>query len=361
MRRGTPPAAYLLAYAMPLRKINLTGKRPGRIPQLDAAEAKALILDGRGWSNKDRNSAYDKLSGDQLFELLGSWSPIVRDRAAMALGRRKDTPVPALVKMLDSPRLEARYGACQALGQLKGAAAPAVPALRKCLKDKDLWLRVEAAEALAGIGEPGDGSPSGTSRNAREGPVKRRPAGDGAALPELPWSSEPCSSARSTVWIAMLLQRRRDCGTPQSGRPVPRRRSAASIRSCPTRRSNRCCRRSMRRSSHPLRAASCLPAECVLQGIEVFAKHKIREGMPLCFDVMEIQNWGKAGRIPRCLGALKLYGAAAKPMLPRLRQLEKDLAAHDEAKNLKPHLEKTRELINYIENATGPVELRSLN
>jgi hypothetical protein len=59
---------YLLAYAMPLKKIYLTGKRPGVTPQLDAAAAQALILDGRGWDNKDRHSAYDKLSAEQLLE-----------------------------------------------------------------------------------------------------------------------------------------------------------------------------------------------------------------------------------------------------------------------------------------------------
>ena len=106
---------YLLAYAMPLKKIYLTGKRPGVTPQLDAAAAQALILDGRGWDNKDRNSAYDKLSAEQLLERLGSWSPVVRERAAMALGRRKDVSVPPLVKMLESPALNSRYGACQAL------------------------------------------------------------------------------------------------------------------------------------------------------------------------------------------------------------------------------------------------------
>ncbi|MFT5108375.1 MAG: hypothetical protein ACI9UA_004019, partial [Pseudoalteromonas tetraodonis] len=51
--------AYLLAYAMPLKKIYLTGKRPAKIPQIDAKEAEQLIRDGRGWTNKDRNSAYD--------------------------------------------------------------------------------------------------------------------------------------------------------------------------------------------------------------------------------------------------------------------------------------------------------------
>ena len=106
---------YLLAYAMPLKKINLTGKRPGVTPQLDAAAAQALILDGRGWDNKDRHSAYDKLSEEQLLERLGSWSPVVRERAAMALGRRQEVSVPPLVKMLESPALYSRYGACQAL------------------------------------------------------------------------------------------------------------------------------------------------------------------------------------------------------------------------------------------------------
>ncbi len=82
--------AYLLAYAMPLEKIYLTGKRPAKIPQLDDGAAQQLIRDGRGWSNKDRNSAYDQLDIDALIDRLASWSPVVRERAAMALGRRRD-------------------------------------------------------------------------------------------------------------------------------------------------------------------------------------------------------------------------------------------------------------------------------
>ena len=145
---------YLLAYAMPLKKIYLTGKRPGIAPQLSAAAAQALILDGRGWSNKDRYGAYDKFGDEELLECLANWSPVVRERAAMALGRRKDAPFPALLKMLESPSLDARYGACQALAMLKGAAAPAVSALRQTLRHQDLWLRIKAADALAAIGQP---------------------------------------------------------------------------------------------------------------------------------------------------------------------------------------------------------------
>jgi hypothetical protein len=146
--------AYLLAYAMPLKKIHLTGKKSGAVPQLDAAAAQAIVSDGRGWSNKDRNSFYDALSDEQLLERLRNWSPIVRERAAMALGRRKSAPVAALIEMLDASSLDARYGACQGLIFLRGRAAPALDALLKTLRHEDLWLRIKAAEALAAIGAP---------------------------------------------------------------------------------------------------------------------------------------------------------------------------------------------------------------
>ncbi len=146
--------AYLLAYAMPLKKLYLTGKKPSAVPQLNAVTAKAIVSDGRGWTNKDRNSFYDALSDDQLFQHLHSWSPIVRERAAMALGRRKTASAAPLIALLASPSLDARYGACQGLIFLRGRAAPAVDALQKTLNDPDLWLRIKAAEALAAIGAP---------------------------------------------------------------------------------------------------------------------------------------------------------------------------------------------------------------
>jgi HEAT repeat protein len=146
--------SYLLAYAMPLKKVYFTVKKADAVPQLDAAAAQSLILDGRGWNNKDRNRFYDTLSDDQLIERLRSWSPVVRERAAMALGRSKNAPVAPLIEMLDSPSIEARYGACQGLIFLRGRGAPAVDALQKTLTHEDLWLRIKAAEALAAIGAP---------------------------------------------------------------------------------------------------------------------------------------------------------------------------------------------------------------
>ena len=52
---------------------------------------------------------------------------------------------------------------------------------------------------------------------------------------------------------------------------------------------------------------------------------------------------------------------AAKPLRPRLRQLEKDLSAHSEAKGLQPKIARLHSLIQSIETATGTVELRGLD
>ena len=98
-----------------------------------------------------------------------------------------------------------------------------------------------------------------------------------------------------------------------------------------------------------------------MSGIELLAKHRIKEGMPLCIQIMEIHKWGKKKRITRCLETLRTYGAAAKAVLPQLRQLEKDLLAHREARMLRPMIEQTQALIKDIENATGTVDLRSID
>ena len=87
---------YLLAYAMPLKKIYLTGKRPGVAPQLDAAAAQALILDGRGWRQQ---GPQQRLRQTQRRPTLGTPRQLVaggpragRDGAGPAQGGLRSTP-----------------------------------------------------------------------------------------------------------------------------------------------------------------------------------------------------------------------------------------------------------------------------
>ena len=348
--------ANLIAYAMPLKKILLTGKKPGGIPQLDATQAQAVALDGRGWDNKNRNGAYDALTPDQLLEALGSWSPIVRDRAAMALSRRKDAPVDVLVKNLNSPELTARLGACDALAYMKSAEA--VPALTALLDHEDMWLRVKAAQALAAIGEPAMPTLPKLLAMLAKGPSEKDPRGMeqrylcfavfGTMLKQ---SIEGIDRdlLREAVTAGLLNQDGRARGsvggvygqfTYEEIKPLLPAIHAAIV--------------------NPAPSGEMFAAGIRLSGLELFAKHRIREGLPLCIDVMEIDKWGKKDRIGRCLQILAMYGYAAKSELPRLKQLEKDLTAHGEAKGLEPQIATLRNLIAKLEKDGEPVELRSL-
>ena len=146
--------SYLLGFTYPLKKTYLTGRKPSTAPQVSRSAAASLINDGRGWTSKDRTSYYDKMSTAQLLKRLSSWSPTVRERAAMALGRKRDNITRQLIRMLRSRKLYAQYGACQAVKMQRGRAVDAVPALLKTFNSDDMWLRILSAEALAGIGEP---------------------------------------------------------------------------------------------------------------------------------------------------------------------------------------------------------------
>ncbi len=315
--------AYLLAYAMPLKKIHLTGKRPSALPQLDAAASEALIADGRGWSNKDRNSAYDKLDEEGLLSRLGSWSPVVRERAAMALARRKPAPVSELVTMLDSPQLESRYGACQALALLKGAAAPAVPALKNTLQHGDLWLRVKAADALASIGRPAM-----------------------SAVPELlkmlakaPSENDPRAMEQRYLCFALFNQRDGMLGRSLEG--VDRESLYAAVRAglCNDDGRARGSIGSVYRNLSYKEIEPLLPAiyraviesapsgimfadEIRVEGLRLLAQHHVQEGIGACVAYTRAQNpWASERRTPELMKILLEYGAHAKSIVPDLEQI----------------------------------------
>lgn len=178
--RWDATGAYLLALAMPRKTLWLTGKQPSVLKPFDADTVASLLRDGRGWSNVDRKSAYDALDPLELLKRLASWSPAVRERAAMALARGShDHPLPidALIEMLDSPSIHARYGACEALKSARDKAAPAVPALIKQLDHEDLWLRCLAADALAHVGEAASSAIPILLERLTKGPTEHDPRG----------------------------------------------------------------------------------------------------------------------------------------------------------------------------------------
>ncbi len=350
---------FLLAYAMPLKNIWLTGKRPSVAPQLDAVSAQKIILAGRGWTNKDRNSAYDKLDPDSLLESLGNWSPIVRERAAMALARRKKVPIDPIIKMIDSTSLYNRYGACQALAHVKTSSPQAVIALRKQLKHEDLWLRVKAAEALAHIGQPAMGALPELLTMIAKGPTPEDPRAMEQRYLSFAVFGKLLKKSLDGV-DETLLQKAIVAGLQnQDGRArgtiggIYQKLSYEKIKP-------------LLPAIHeaivtPAPSGIMFASGVRVSGLEVLATHRIKEGLPLCLEVMELTKWGKNGRIKRCLDALEKYGPAAKPLLLKLKKLEEDLSSHREKKMLKAHTERVRKIIQSLEKTTDKIELRSID
>ena len=294
-----------------------------------------------------------------MLDALGSWSPAVRERAALAIARRKgEKPVAMLVEMLASQSLTARYGACLALQMMKDAAAPAVPALKELLGHPDLWLRIQAAEALGGIGQP--------AMVALPALLER------LALP--PNRDDPRGMEQrflcSVVFNQMLKKSLEGVDAAELRKAI-----LAGLKNEDGRARGEVARvydqldyEQIKPLLPAIREAIVTPAPggemfadgVRLAGVKLLAKHRIKEGMDLSFQILNLEDWGKQNRIKQILATLKVYGGAAKPILPRLRQLEKDLKAHPEARMLQPLAAECAELIRSIENAAPEEELGSL-
>jgi hypothetical protein len=279
----------------------------------------------------------------------------------MALAEHKNDPIPQLIPMLNDGELHTRLGACQALIMLKKRAAPAVPALTNALDSDDLWLRIKAVEALASIGE--------------------------AAIPTVPQiltmlaSNDPKQDPRGMQqrYLCFALFQSRTGMLRQSLEGVDRDALYLAIRAGLGNEDGRArgALASVYKNLSFEEIEPLLPAiyQAVIEpapsgimfadgirmsGLEILAKHRIEEGVSLCLDIMGIDRWGKKNRISKCLNTLQLYGGAAKPMLPRLEQLEKQLRAHKESKSLQQQIDLVSQTKTLIESDGHPPTLRSL-
>ena len=356
--------AYLLGYARPLKKTVLTGRTANPSALLDPATARALIDDGRGWDNKDRHSFYDRLATSELLDRLGSWSPIVRERAADALARRPDPPVDALIARLDSASTETRVGACQALESLRDAAAPAVPVLRRTLQHDDLWLRIRAATALAAIGAPAlPALPEMLERIAR-GPSPEDPRGMeqrfiASAIFRKMLGREASLNGVDRTHLRTAIARglQNEDGQARSNvSEIYRHLSFEEIEPLlPA---------VLEAVRQPAPSGEMFADGVRLNGLKVLARHRIREGISAGADYLRSQNpWASEHRTPEILEILTAYGAAAREVLPHLRDTatlfengEPDFPRHLSSRKARA----VREAITTIEAATEAPELREL-
>lgn len=358
--------AYLLGYAQALQKTYLTGRKASVAPRIDRTTAESLLNDGRGWSNKDRNSFYDSLTTEQLIERLSSWSPTIRERAAMALGRSQDDVAARLLELLDSSNLDTQYGVCQALKLQRGRATAAVPALTRTLHADDLWLRILAAEALAGIGNP--------ARSAVPAMLERLAKSDS--------KNDPRNMEQR--YLSFALFNRRDGLLGRSVEGVDRQLLIKAVRAGLQNEDGRA-RGSIGSVYENLSFTELKPLLPAIQqaivepspsgimfsdgiqtaGLKLFARHHISEGIELLAAYARHQKkHGSQKRIGDIMKMLEGYGTHAKRVIPQLRATATyfENEETDFPKSLSREKARiVRETISKIEASTDDPRLIDLN
>ena len=314
---------YLLSYAMPLKKIYLTGKQSSIVKKLDLRSAESLILDGYGWNNMDRHSYYDNLEDKELLRRLSSWSPVVRERAAIALGRRKETVSNQLVRLLKTEDLHTRYGACQAIKMQRERGSVAVPILRQVFHASDLWLRILAAEALAGIGDP--------AKTVVPEMLTR--------LTQYDELNDPRNMEQRYVSFALFDRRNGLVGKSLAG--VDRNLLIQAVRSGLLNQDGRS-RGSIgsvyenltydeikpllpdiyQAIKDPSPSGIMFSDVIRMRGLELFTKYRIEEGLELLVDYSRNQKkHGSEKRIFKVMEMIKSYGTHSKSMISRLESV----------------------------------------
>ena len=314
--------AYLLAYAMPLKKLYLTGKGKSSVPPISMAKAQQLLDDGRGWTRKDNNSFYDKLSTEQLFERLSSWSPVVRERAAAALGRRKDDVMSRLIDLLGAPNLYSQYGACQAIKMQKARGSVAVSALLKAYESDDLWLRILIGQALAGIGEPAKPAiPQLLTRLAMPAPKNDPRKMEQRFLSSSLFDKRGLiGNSLKGVDRTLLLKAVRATLQNEDGRA---RLSVTTVYANLSDEEIKPLLPAILQAVVEPAPSGIMFADGIrLEGLRVLTKHRVKEAIEACVQYAQTQNhWASEKRTPQLMEILLSYGAHAKPMIPKLKKL----------------------------------------
>jgi len=363
--------AYILTCALPLGKLYLTGKGTSAENELTGDALRGVVEAGRGFQcwRWRRKELYDDKTKAQLLADLESWSPAVRERAALALAKNPGDVVPELIGLLSRGDRNAQYGACQALGVLKERAAPAVDALTKRLSDSDVWLRIQAATALACIGEPARKAADELLRlSVREDPGDPREITQRYLCFCLFYADRYRRSVgllsksldgvdRRLLYPAVEKLLRNDDGWARSTiASVYKNLSYEEIRPLlPA-----ICRAVV----EPAPSGMMYASNIRLAGLELLAKHRIREGIRACVVFARDQNpWASEKRTPKIMGILTSYGSAAKEVIPDLEELAK---FYETQPNFPRNLSRdkaavVRETIKAIKAATDQPPLRRLD
>ena len=325
--------SYLLGFAMPLKSLRLTGRKPFVVPPLNAAQTAEVIAAGRDFAYRGDANLFEKRTTEQLLAGLQSWSPFVRGRSAAALGKRDGDHLPVLLEMLTGQNRDARYGAIEALGALGPRADAAAPQLRALLTNSDVWVQCLAAAALPELGP--DARKASVSDllalTARTNPADPRRQAvryasfslfspfPGARGPRsiLAQSLDGVDRAKLIPAVQSLLVHEDSVPRSAAGKAFNNLTDKDLVALLPD----------IARAIERIAPSNEMFGDGVrLAGLDLLSRLQIREGIALCVSVIEPDRWGMKDRMKGCLKSLQNYGTHAKDVLPQLRKTRSYLA-----------------------------------
>jgi len=322
-------AAQVLANALPLRKLYITGKDPDKSLWLSDAEVDEAIAAGR-WHWAD----YSRINTEKLIEELDCWSPGAREWIAEELGRRDGRVVPLLLNALSSKSADRRAGACAALGYQGERAASALPALVKALSDRESPVRVAASYAIMRIGKPGrEAIPDmlkAVVNLPKEGPLQ-------PTLQALSYSlGAPPVNTAPLYFVGMLPQ------TPEGENPLDgidrdvlypafarlASDDSARVRDCGVYMLHYFSRDDVKAMAQEIYDLvrelapnfGMFARRARGHGLDVLARHQIADGVAWTVDAITWQGWGWKMISPHHWQVLQAYGNTARNQLPWLKQ-----------------------------------------
>ena len=358
----SPNACYVLTYALPLKKLCITGKDANTAYALSLQEVEQTIASGRF----DMDSK--KMTPLQLVAAFRDWSPIARSWAAAELATRPEAKamVPELLKMAEGQDAHVRQGACETLGYLK--APEALPVFARLLVHSDRWLRYKAAAAIKEMG----GAASAIAADALKALAKTA-----EPLQPISWADPlqlaqgqlaealfygPIASGLNAVDPNVVYPAIRAVSTNAGG--MARMRLKGYFE-------NRLTLEDVRALAPDLLAASesRAPADTMfcqeirMGAVAALSKYHFQEGIrALALLLKNINGHGSDTRIPILLKQITSYGSAAKVVVPDLKEFI-TIIRNGEVPNHPVNLKKvsdTEAAIKAIEAATTQPELRSI-
>jgi hypothetical protein len=361
----SPAATYVLTYALPLRKLVITGRDADSPRWLDKAQAARVIASGQ--FDLDRR----KMSPQELVAAFGDWSPIVRSWAADELAKRPEgkTMIADLIKLADSSDVHQIQGACETLGLLN--TPEALPVLVKQLSHSDRWVRYKAAQAIRKLG--------GTAKPALEGILKALVS---TAEPNWPirWE-DPVQFAQGQLAAAVFSGPLKDDVNKMDAKL--RYAAIRSITTNPDGMARATLRNFFEKQLSEEDVIALAPAiiaavetpspadtmfnnEIRMAGLNALAKYHFKECLPAAADLAFSQGGhGSERRTGEIMKIIQSYGNAGKPQIPALQKVIENFNRDTKRGDFPPSLNLVRvgaieDTIRAIETATTQPELRSI-